>query len=312
MANYISIDGGTTNTRISLVTDGKIIATKKYNIGAGAGPDGKELLKTTVAQGISEILDENNLSEKDMERILASGMITSEFGLHLLPHAVAPVGIKELKAASEEVSLPEISSIPFVFMRGVKTDCKTLETADMMRGEETELMGIAKPEYGKSIYALMGSHTKMIKTDADGCITDFVTLLTGEFCAAIAGNTILKNSFTLGNNELSKAYLFKGFEYCRQHGIGEALFKVRILKNLFSCTEDRVYSFYLGAVLCSDAEYVLKSDAETVVVAGNKALRCAIASILSEYSGAKIINLPDSEVDNSVALGQIRIYETEI
>ncbi|MBQ8915285.1 MAG: hypothetical protein IJ046_03800, partial [Clostridia bacterium] len=73
------------------------------------------------------------------------------------------------------------------------------------------------------------------------------------------------------------------------------------MKNLFSCTEDRVYSFYLGAVLCSDAEYVLKSDAETVVVAGNKALRGALSSILTEYSGAKIINLPDSEVDNSVA-----------
>ncbi len=312
MANYISIDGGTTNTRISLVAAGKIIATKKYNIGAGAGLDGKELLKATVAQGISEILDENNLTEKDIERILASGMITSEFGLHLLPHAVVPVGIKELKTASAEISLPEISSIPFVFMRGVKTDCKTLETADMMRGEETELMGIAKSEYGKSIYALMGSHTKMIKTNTDGNITEFVTLLTGEVCAAIAENTILKNSFTIGDNEISKAYLFKGFEYCRQHGIGEALFKVRILKNLFSCTEDRVYSFFLGTVLCSDAEYILKCDAETVVVAGNKALRGALASILSEYSSAKIINLSDNEVDNSVVLGQIRIYETEI
>ncbi len=312
MANYISIDGGTTNTRISLVTDSKIIATKKYNIGAGAGTEGKERLKATVKHGISELLSENNLGEKDIKRILASGMITSEFGLHLLPHTLTPVGIKELKAASEEVSIPEISSIPFVFMRGVKTDCNSLETADMMRGEETELMGIAKPEYGKSIYALMGSHTKMIKTDPDGKITDFVTLLTGEFCAAIAGNTILKNSFTLGNNELSEAYLFKGFEYCRENGIGEALFKVRILRNLFNCTEDRAYSFYLGAVLCSDADYVLKSDVETVVVAGNKALRCALASILSEYSVAKIVNLPDIEVESSVVLGQIKIYETEI
>lgn len=312
MANYISIDGGTTNTRINLVTDGKITATKKYNIGAGAGAEGKELLKTTVAQGISEILEENSLSERDITRILASGMITSEFGLCLLPHAVVPVGIKEMKEASHEVSLSEISSIPFVFMRGVKTDCSTLETADMMRGEETELMGIAKSEYGKSIYALMGSHTKMIKTDSDGKITDFVTLLTGEFCAAIANNTILKNSFILGDNELSEAYLLKGFAYCRQHGTGEALFKVRILKNLFNCSEDRVYSFYLGVVLCSDAEYVLESDAETVVVAGNKALRNALALLLKERSGARIINLPDDEVNNSVALGQIRIYETEI
>ena len=57
MANYISIDGGTTNTRISLVTDGKIIATKKYNIGAGAGLEGKETLKSSIARGILEILN---------------------------------------------------------------------------------------------------------------------------------------------------------------------------------------------------------------------------------------------------------------
>jgi len=312
MANYISIDGGTTNTRIALVIDGKIVHSRKYNIGAGAGAEGKEILKATVAKGIAEILEENGLKEKDIKRILASGMITSEFGLHLLPHQVVPVGVEEMKKTSDEVVIPEISTIPFVFMRGVKTTCESLETADMMRGEETEIMGIAKPEYGKSIYALMGSHTKMIKTDSDGRITDFVTLLTGEFCAAIAENTILKNSFTLVENQLSEAYLLKGFEYCRQHGTGEALFKVRILKNLFNCSEDRVYSFYMGVVLCSDAEYILESDAETVVVAGNKALRNALALLLKEHSGARIINLSDDEVNNSVALGQIRIFETEL
>lgn len=312
MANYISIDGGTTNTRIALVVNGKIIDSQKYGVGAGAGAEGKKLLESTVAQGISEILERNNLASKDIERILASGMITSEFGLHLLPHQLTPTGIVQMKENSEEVNLPNISDIPFVFMRGVKTECQSLETADMMRGEETELMGIAKPEYGKSVYALMGSHTKMIKTDSEGKITDFVTFLTGELCAATAKNTILKNAFSLENCTPEEEYLLKGYEYCKEKGINEALFKVRILKNLFSCTENQAYSFFMGVILTCDAEYALNSDAETVVVAGNKPLRNALVLILEEKSSAKIVNLSDEEVGNSVVLGQIRIYETKL
>ena len=312
MANYISIDGGTTNTRIALVTDGKIADSQKYNIGAGAGAEGKKLLESTISKGISEILDRNNLNSGDIEKILASGMITSEFGLYLLPHQPTPTGILQMKENSAEVNLPHISDIPFVFMRGVKTKCQSLETADMMRGEETELMGIAKSEYGKSVYALMGSHTKMIQTDAEGQIIDFVTFLTGELCAATARNTILKNSFSLENCAPEKDYLLKGYEYCKEKGINEALFKVRILKNLFSCTENQAYSFFLGAILTCDAEYALNSNAETVVVAGTKPLRNALVSILETKSSAKIINLSDEEVENSVVLGQIRIYETSL
>ena len=56
-----------------------------------------------------------------MERILASGMITSEFGLCLLEHLIAPCGMGELAASMHEVVLEDISKIPFVFARGVKT-----------------------------------------------------------------------------------------------------------------------------------------------------------------------------------------------
>ncbi len=307
MSNYISIDGGTTNTRIVLVKNSEIVAAKKFNIGAGCGDP--SLLSETIRDGISAILTENNLTEGHIEKILASGMITSEFGLCTLPHLLVPAGLQELKAASVEVSLPEVSSIPFVFMRGLKTNCESLDSADMMRGEETELMGIITPEQGESIYMLMGSHSKIIKTDALGRITDFATLLSGELCSAAAKNTILKNSFSLDSSSLVTSYLLRGFEYCKKHGTGEALFKVRILKNLFSCTEDEAYSFFMGAILCSDAEYVLKTDPKKVVVCGNKALKNAISEILKSATSAEIITLSEEEVSASVVKGQLKIYE---
>ena len=69
-------------------------------------------------------------------------MITSEFGLYNLPHITVPAGIKELYDAMKEVTIPEISEIPFVFIPGVKVTGEGLHKTDMMRGEETELVGL--------------------------------------------------------------------------------------------------------------------------------------------------------------------------
>ena len=40
MANYITIDGGTTNTRVNLVSEGKVEDTVKLGIGVKNNTDG--------------------------------------------------------------------------------------------------------------------------------------------------------------------------------------------------------------------------------------------------------------------------------
>ena len=75
MANYITIDGGTTNTRVSLVKDYEIIGTVKISLGARSGIDSKEPLKNAIKDGIEKLLSDNDLSENDITRILAAGMI---------------------------------------------------------------------------------------------------------------------------------------------------------------------------------------------------------------------------------------------
>ena len=117
--------------------------------------------------------------------------------------------------------------------------------------------------------------------------------------------------FDFEGEELDGEYLLKGFEYARKNGVGEALFKVRILKNIFSCTASQAYSFFMGIILQGDAEYVMNSDAETAVIAGNKALKDGLAMILKEKCSITVVNLSEAEVANSVALGQIRIYEKQ-
>lgn len=309
MATYVTVDGGTTNTRISLVKDRVIKDTLKFKVGARLGALDKALYKNTIKNGISDLLVRNGISETEVERILASGMITSDSGLYALEHITLPAGIKELKEASEEVLIPDVSRIPFVFVRGVRTSGGSLDSVDIMRGEETEIYGIAEDGESDVLYMLMGSHTKIIKLGEDGKISGFTTMLTGEMAAALSENTILKDAVNLNSEKLVEEYLLKGYRYSLEYGINEALFKVRILKNVFKKSASELYSFYIGVILSNEIRYVLKEVKTKVVVAGKRQLKNAVSMILKSEGVENVIALGDEAVDASVSKGLVKIYE---
>ena len=166
MSIYISVDSGTTNTRIALVKDNKIIKTLKYNVGASKSIGDGTLLKNALKEGISKLLAENNLTEKNVTKIIASGMITSEFGLVGIPHLELPVGKEDLSKNLFEKSFPEISSVPFTFVRGIKSFDGNFENTDMVRGEETEIMGILKELHNTGRSVILITHDNDIADQA--------------------------------------------------------------------------------------------------------------------------------------------------
>ena len=153
----ITIDGGTTNTRISLVSDKTIRDRIKTRVGARDSLDGTPL-RETVRDGIKELLARNRLSENDITAVALSGMIGSESGLKDIPHILAPAGKEELRQAAVRADMPEITGIPMYFIPGVRTFgtdaftqnmsaaeiCRSATDCDIMRGEETELVGITE------------------------------------------------------------------------------------------------------------------------------------------------------------------------
>ncbi len=307
MANYIAIDGGTTNTRISLVKNGVPIATKKYNVGAKKSIDGNTELKKAVKEAIQQLLNDAGMLSSDIECILAAGMITSEFGLFELKHITVPAGIAELHKNMKRVVMEELSDIPFVFIPGIKLNCTSLEDSDMMRGEEAELMGI--DGVAESVYVLPGSHSKVIRTDGYGRITDFCTMLTGEMIEAISGDTILRDAVDLSLGETERDFLLSGYSYCEKNGLNKSLFKVRVLKNLLGATPVQVYSFFLGAMFHDEIKQIISCDEKTVVIGGKRQLRSAMAEIIQTFSDKKVWCLSDAEVENANILGMVKIYE---
>lgn len=308
MAFYITVDGGTTNTRISLVNNLKVKDTLKFNVGARLGIDNKTLLEDTIKEGIEEILKRNSLKQQDVLKILVSGMLTCEFGLLKLEHLLIPAGIKELHDSMVEVMLDNISSIPFVFIRGLKTPCNNIDDADMMRGEESELIGLNE-DIKKCVFVLPGSHSKIIQTDNNGIITKFTTMLTGEMIWAISKETILKDAVDLENSELNEKYLLLGYEYCIENGFNKSLFKIRVLKNMFLKSKSEVYSFFMGVLLKDEILEIIKLNPEKIIIGGKRQIREAMNIILKQKLRSQIYMSSDCDVENANAIGMVKIFE---
>lgn len=309
MKNYITIDGGTTNTRIILVRDGTVTETKKIAIGAKDYTHGTEALKQAISQEIDNICLHNSLSIQEIDAIIASGMITSDRGLYTLPHLSAPAGIRELHEGMMRVE-NVFGTLPCHFIPGVKKAEKDPLKTDMMRGEETEIFGLLN-EFAdeNTMFMLPGSHSKHIFINSNNKISDFKTLLSGEAIFAIASDTILKDAVDLDIRGFDKDALLAGYEAAKELGLYEALFKVRINKVLFGKSQIECYSFFLGAMLSEEISSILRSSVERVVIGGKSELREPLAYLLRSKTSIDVKALTDEECENATAVGAVKIYE---
>lgn len=310
MASYITVDSGTTNTRISLVADGVILDTLKFSVSASEGEMRRERLSGQLKSGIADILERNGRAAKDISRIIACGMITSEIGLIELEHIKAPCGIRELAENIYEATMREISDIPFVFIRGIKY--MSGEHIDMMRGEETEIYGISEKPRENCLYVLPGSHSKLIYVDRDHRISEFSTELTGEMIHAIANHTILSSAVDLSQSAEDPVYLQKGYLYAGEHGMNAALFQVRPLKRHAHISDAQAFSFFIGAVLAPEIDNIIKSPAERVVIGGKPQLREPTSMLLRMNCAKQTETVPEQVAEHATVYGAVRIYEASV
>lgn len=305
--NYITVDGGTTNTRISVVSDGRLIRTQKYAVGAGS--EGAGDIRVVLKNGIADALEATGLSEADIERVLVSGSITSETGLVSLRHITAPCGIAELSRGLCFMELGDITPIGFALLPGVRTVGEDFRATDMMRGEEAELFGICDELRADTLYVLPGSHSKHITVDESGRIDGISTELTGELIAAVSRHTLLRVSVDLENAAISPEYLKKGYEYAVKNGITSAFFKTRVAGVVFGLGRDELASFFIGAALSDELQNIKKSPKKRVVIGGRYELKQPMTILLRAYTDKEVTPLPDAVTENAAAYGIVKIYE---
>lgn len=300
MEHYlITIDSGTTNTRVALWNQKKAcvdIYKSEIGVRVTAVEGNNKRLAGAIREGIQTLLNRNNLTIHQIASVYASGMITSNVGLTEVPHIEAPAGLEDFAAAVRAVLIPEVFELPIHFIPGLKNsnvvDMDTLESMDIMRGEETEALALLSiiTVKGAVLLALPGSHNKFVTTDRSGRLTGCLTTLSGELLSAITNHTIIADAV---NHSFASAHynwemVLKGFKTARDTSLTRAVFTTRILNQCLSASPKDCAGYLLGAVLSSDISAVKKSSAlmlspdMQVVVAGKEPLRSALTRLFEE------------------------------
>ncbi|MEM8663831.1 MAG: 2-dehydro-3-deoxygalactonokinase, partial [Pseudomonadota bacterium] len=184
----IGVDWGTTNLRAHLMgEDGAVIETVRSPSGLMkvAGGAFEPTLAATIAPLRAKAPD---------APVIMSGMVGARGGWVEAPYVATPADLGAIAAKTLSIDAPTIGTVWLV--PGVAVGIDGSAWADVMRGEETEILG-ALDVLGESegTFVLPGTHAKWIRV-ANGAIAGFRTYMTGDLFSAVHNHTILSRSKT--------------------------------------------------------------------------------------------------------------------
>jgi 2-dehydro-3-deoxygalactonokinase len=207
-AGLIAVDWGTTNRRVFVLdADGRVI--DRIFDGAGVLSILPEEFPAVIAM----------LRDRCGERpMLLAGMIGSNRGWIEAPYVDCPTTIDRVAARLVSVEGMEIHIVPGVCDR-------TLGRADVMRGEEVQLLGaLADGLIGPDMQTCHpGTHAKWARLE-HGAICGFKTVMTGEMFAMLRRHSLLAGPLT---GEVVPDAAF-------EEGVRVALDRRELLADLFS------------------------------------------------------------------------------
>ncbi|MBQ7886379.1 MAG: 2-dehydro-3-deoxygalactonokinase [Clostridia bacterium] len=312
------IDCGTTNLRVTLLDENKekIDAVKAEGGVRHTSIDGHNgRLRTMLRESIETVLEKNGYKLEDVEKCVASGMITSALGLLEIPHVPAPAGAQELRAAMQEKVFEDIAPFPIALIPGVRNfagavDLDNFSGMDMMRGEEVEAIGLYKlaAPKGAAMFVLPGTHNKFVSMDADGKILGCMTSISGELLDAVTHHTIIAeavgHSF-VNADEYDAEYAKAGARECAVSGLGRAAFAGRILATLGGKDKAKLQSYLLGATLALDVQAMQSfvGDQENVeaYVAGKAPLQQCFCDVMEALAAGEAHQVP-AEISGRMGL----------
>jgi 2-dehydro-3-deoxygalactonokinase len=322
LKNILTIDTGTTNTRVKFFLDDKLIAKADKKIGVRDNTNSKnnKKFKKEIDNLIKKVLSQANIKKNKLDLTLGIGMLSSDIGLYEVPHVFFPAGKAEI---AKGIKKKRIFDIPINFIPGVRTDTEkatldNCEEIDMMRGEEAEVFGIVKylELQGPGLIILPGSHTKFVFLNAKNKICKSITTLAGELVSELTNNSILSSSLeNTFAKYIEKDYLLKGAELSNKFGSNRSSFIIRILEQFGDNTINQRANYLLGTILSNDLLAVKNNNESNmqqdlpVVIGGSNLFKDAFGVLIKEdgYFKTDPIIIEDNIMDNMSSIGAIEI-----
>lgn len=174
----VAVDWGSSSLRLAALGDGgQVLAERATAYG----------IKDTRAGQHQERLSELSACWPGASRVpwVLCGMVGSRNGWREVPYVPVSAGLREL---SDAMLLINEGGRHFYFAPGLVTQAP--EGADVMRGEETQLLGCMDEIQGR-VAVLPGTHSKWVCVDESHRVAAFKTFITGDLYVALKEKTVL-------------------------------------------------------------------------------------------------------------------------
>lgn len=279
-------DSGTSNSRLYLLQGAKLVAKSSRAVGSrdSALAKDKNVLVGALYAMYTQLLQEKQLTDRDVAQIWMSGMITCPNGLYEVEHLATPVDSKTLKAAVVRYNDSAYFKREICLVPGLKTIARgkratVTETAEVnnVRGEEIEAVGLLAQypalKIGRSVIVMPGSHTQVL-TVKDGVIDNIISNVTGELYAAILKNSIIGASVQGGESaRLEPEMVVFGAKNVSKYGFNRALYIVRSMDLFSDSTVKQRYSALEGVLnvgIMTALKNLLGDEPTALTVAGSQ------------------------------------------
>ncbi|MFO1498239.1 MAG: 2-dehydro-3-deoxygalactonokinase [Verrucomicrobiota bacterium] len=296
MNAFYSCDWGTTSFRLRRIdaATGEILSERRQPMGVkmllGHLPTDdqpsreKQCEEFLRAQLLSLVDDQTHLLAG--AEVLISGMASSSVGWRELAYAMVPVRLdgSGLVQARFDLQINATARAHVRLISGVRTG------NNIMRGEETELLGIfaegkfdALARHGLVI--LPGTHSKHIRLEHRR-MTDFQTYMTGELFEVLSSHSLLRASVEPTVDPSSPGLLDRasrdaflaGVDCAAQAGLAAGLFRTRV-RTVLNGVQPAVNRWFLSGLLigAEAADFGKFHSATPVLIAAPEPLSTAYA-----------------------------------
>jgi 2-dehydro-3-deoxygalactonokinase len=237
--------------------------------------------------------------------LIISGMASSSAGILELPYGQLPYRIDGIDSVVHTINASPGFPHPVLLISGLRSQ------EDVMRGEETQLIGCLSESNAEGWFIFPGTHSKHIFVK-DNTITAFKTYMTGEFFALLAGHSLLQGSVEKSPAPETQKEM-ESFRQGVKDAVGSnllhAAFRVRI-NGLFGVLSKKENFHYLSGLLIGTElqEMLQLPSAETWLCCGT-ALKVYYEKALEVLDLCESVHIfPGEWVDAAVIRGQSMIY----
>lgn len=234
--------------------------------------------------------------------LVVSGMAGSTLGMAEAGYTELPFAVDGSNLTVHAMNATKHFPHPVYLISGARTG------DDVMRGEETQVVGCIESEAEESVIVLPGTHSKHVFVKA-GQAMAFRTYMTGEFFHLLSQESILANSVAQGEI-LQDAASRQSFQDGVRHGAGsnllQACFQVRTNQLFQKVNKAQNYFYLSGLLIGAEVHDLIQYGPASVTIVSNERLAPlyaeAIHSLLPK-SDIREVNATDA-----VIKGQYRIF----